>query len=504
MSIAVSVALIVSIIIYIGVGYRLSKKTKGLADLIPLVGGQQASVRNANEFSSSTVATTISLATIIVAYFELIPQMGLWLLWTVVTTALGIGLLAIASKQILKKMSSYDHKPSLHEFLGAEFSSPLVSLVGAFCTSVGFLLIFAVELTVGARFLAGLIPQVPQWITIGLLSFIGFLYTALGGFRAVIRTDYIQMRFIWLLIISLAVFIGVYIYISPSNIDRIPNNLYNFSLTKGIGAFLFGIAIMNIPTHVSNMSIWQRIAASSQTKTVVLGLWNSVLGSALSWGSLVLIAVLAFSLSTPVEGENFLITFLKDISSLPGGTVVIFCVALGLYGAMLSTASTQLIVVSHTIYEDIVSKYRNKTLKERLAEKDELSFSRRILLISAIVAVVFVEFLNLTGFSIADLVFAIYGGQLVLFPIILAALFLSKNTLKNLSVSANWAILIGFISGWGSAFIGKAINDSNMIFLAPAISIFSSSFILMAGRLIKSQNKPKTKSVESKGQESAL
>lgn len=483
MSIAISLAFIVSIVVYVGIGYRLSKKTTHLADLIPLAKGKQASVRDAKEFSSSTVATTISLATIILAYFELAPSMGIWLLWTVATTAIGIALLAFVSRRILRKLSAYENKPSLHEFLGTEFSSPLVSMVGAFCTSIGFLLIFSVELTVGARFLAGLVPEVPQWITISLLSLIGFLYTSLGGFRAVIRTDFIQMRFIWLLIIALASFFIVYIVQHPLAIHNIPNQLYSFTPVSGLGAFLFGIAVMNIPTHVSNMSIWQRIAASPQPSTVIRGLWSSVLASSLSWGTLVVLAILAFCISTPVAGENFLITLLKDISQQPGGNLVLFFVGLGLYGAMLSTASTQLIVVSHTIYEDIISKYRNKPLNERLQEKNELTLSRKILFFSAIVAVAVVELLQQSSFSIADLVFAIYGGQLVLFPIIMAALFLKRERLKKLSKSANWAILIGFIFGWGSAIVGKAFQYNSLIFLAPAISIFSSGIVLLAGSL---------------------
>ena len=73
MTTVVSIAFLISIIVYLYVGIFLSRKTKYVEDLLPLQLGKLSRVKNSTEFSRSTVATTISLATVIMAYFELAP-----------------------------------------------------------------------------------------------------------------------------------------------------------------------------------------------------------------------------------------------------------------------------------------------------------------------------------------------------------------------------------------------------------------------------------------------
>lgn len=485
MTAIVILALSLSLVIYLFVGIKLSRKTLNLGDLIPLTFGQAAKVSNSNEFSASTVATTVSLSTVIVAFFELVPSMGVWLGWTVVTTALGLMLMGLISTRIWERMAKYDHRPSLHEFLGVEYDADSVALVGAIFTSIGYLTAFAVELTVGSRFLAGLVPEIPEWLTVIVISVVAFTYTTFGGFRAVIVTDRLQMFAIWFLLFSLLAFYNYYAFINGGwavNFTKIPENIFSLSWSPALISFVAGIFVMNVFLFISNMGLWQRIAASEEPKTVVNGLWKSVFSSALSWGLFVFLACFAFIMVFPKQGENLLITLIAFIGTTGVvGKVVVFAVVLGLYGAMLSTASTQLIAVAHTVYEDIIAKYRNISLTERLKSKKELKMSRFILIGSAFFAVILVEILRIGGFSVADLAFAIYGASLCLVPPILMALFGNRYMLKQLRNWANFSIVLGFVSGWGSAIMGKITGDGNLVFLAPCISMGVSSVVMAIG-----------------------
>ncbi|MHC4756952.1 MAG: hypothetical protein ACYTBP_17660, partial [Planctomycetota bacterium] len=123
-------ALLLAFIIYMAVGLFLGSRTRGIADLLPLKLSRQARVANAREFSASTVATTISLATVVMAFFELAGRFGVWLFWTVVTTSAGLLVVRLFAKRIWQRISTYDHRPTLHEFLGTEFNSELLSYVG--------------------------------------------------------------------------------------------------------------------------------------------------------------------------------------------------------------------------------------------------------------------------------------------------------------------------------------------------------------------------------------
>lgn len=481
MEIVILSAILLSSAIFLGIGFRTSLGNKSLSDFIPITLGK-SHVRNSSEFSASTVATTVSLATIVISYFQLAGYFGIWLLWTVLTTAIGMYWLAKVSPLIQKKLSAYDHRPSLHEYLGAEYASGVVKVVGAICSSVGFLLIFATELLVGSRFLAFLVPSIPEWVTVMALSLVSVVYTFLGGYRAVIKTDNIMMNAIWALIIAFFVFIGYGLFMADlGQLSQIPQATYDFSYRGGLIWFLVGIAIMNIPTHLSNMSIWQRIGASSDQDVVNDGLKRSTWMIAMAWGFLALVAVLGMAFVMPEDKTTYLYQFLQVFSSSTFGLILLFIITVGLYAAMLSTASTLLIATVHTFYEDVIANFRSEEVTKKITSKGEFRTARITIIIATIIAVALVEGLKLIGFSISDLVFAIYGGALALFPPILLSLYLPSERLHQYSKHASIGVVLGFIVGWGIAIVGKFIGDDNMIFLSPTFGIAASALMLWVG-----------------------
>ncbi|MDW3193944.1 MAG: hypothetical protein R8G66_16340 [Cytophagales bacterium] len=481
MEIVILTSIIVSSVIFLGIGFTTSSKNKSLSDFIPITLGK-SHVRNSTEFSASTVATTVSLATIVISYFQLAGYFGMWLLWTVLTTAIGMFWLSKVSPLILKKLAAYDHRPSLHEYLGSEYASGIVKVVGAICSSVGFLLIFATELLVGSRFLAFLVPSIPEWITVLTLSLVSVVYTFLGGYRAVIKTDNIMMNAIWALIIAFFVFIGYGIFTADlGQLSAIPTTALDFSNRDGLIWFLVGIAIMNIPTHISNMSIWQRIGASSDQGVVNNGLKRSTWMIAMAWGFLAVVSVLGMAFVNPEDNTTYLYQFLQVFSSSTFGLILLFIITVGLYAAMLSTASTLLIATVHTFYEDVIANFRSEEVAKKITAKGEFRTARITIIIATIIAVALVEGLKLIGFSISDLVFAIYGGALALFPPILLSLYLPSERLHQYSKRASIGVVLGFIVGWGMAIVGKIIGDDNMIFLSPTFGIAASALMLWLG-----------------------
>lgn len=481
--------LAISAILYISISVQIKRRTKTLGDHIPLTDDDSdtANVENSNEFSAATVATTISLATVILAYAELASWAGTWLLWTVFTTAIGIFAVRLAAPTIWKRLqSSGSYRPTLHGFLGASYSSVLLIRIAALCTSLGFIGALAVELTVGSRFLASLAPNVPLPLGIVLISSVGVIYTALGGFRAVIITDRIQMLAIWGTIVALVLLIAQ----SISNIGgfsqslgRMSPAMYDFSIRQGLIPFLVGISIINIPTYLADMSIWQRIAASKSKETVTTGLSKSVLSASVSWTLLAVIACLLTVVIIPKDGENPLLTYLLQVGNSNGNiTAILFLVAIvGLFAASLSTASTQLIAAGHAIHIDLL---RHKSDRTQLSTSiTELKVARLILIITSVISVAVVEGLQSMGFNIADLVFAVFGAQLGMVPAVLLALFAPKQILKSLGSWVAAAVALGFVSGWGAAIYGKAVGEGNLVFLAPAISLFVSATISAIGYL---------------------
>ena len=486
MSFIIIAALLFVLFVYVGIGFAVGRRTRDVADLLPLTVGRQARVKDSTEFSTATVATTISLATVIMALFELSQYLGLWLLWTALTTVAGLFVVRAFAGRIWERMAAYDHRPTLHEFLGSEFNSHVLLRVGAVCTSLGFLGAFAVELMVGSKFFAGLIPVVPPWIVVVVLCLACFLYTAVGGFRAVIVTDKVQMISIWLLLLCLPAF---YIYYIATHggwgegLKRMPPAILDLSFSKDVLSFLAGILVINVPTFISDMSVWQRIAGSEKGKTVTAGLGRSAFGAAITWGTLALLACFVFMIVAPTPNVNPLVSLVGAIGSSEGlfASAVLFITVIGLYGAMLSVASTQLIAVSHTLYTDVFRRSGAGYVRDGVSSRRELNISRVILVLAAIISTILVQLLSSVGFSIADLVFAIYGAQLGLCPLALAALIWERARLRKLSAWAAAAVSAGFIAGWGAALFGRLTHNTDLVFLSPVFSLTASLLLLGLG-----------------------
>jgi Na+/proline symporter len=471
---------------YLWLSWGLHLKTRGLDDLLPLTSSSSlAQVLTYKEFSAAMVAPTISLATVILAFAQLARPMGTWLLWTVATTAIGILAVRRAAPAIWKRLRiSSSHHPTLHEYLGTSFGSPVLIKCAAVCTSLGFLSAFAVELTVGTRFLSTLAPDIPAGLGTILLACIGVAYTALGGFRVVVKTDQIQMKAIWWAIGALAVLISWQL-ISMGGISfvvhRMPPDVYDFSYRDDLIPFLIGVAVMNTFSYLADMSVWQRIAASRDERVVTRGLGGSIGSAAASWTALVLLMCALVPLVPDDGASNPLTTFLLTI----GGSArvvllgLFLIVVVGLYAASLSSASTQLIVTAHTLHTDILKGHQDRAAL--VAARHELVISRALLLIVATVSVAIVLALTAAGFTIADLVFSVYGAQLGLVPPVVLTLVGDRSVLSRLGIWASVAVLSGFFAGWGAAGVGKALGNSDIVFLSPGFSLVSSSLILAVG-----------------------
>lgn len=481
-------ALALSAAVYLFVAWRSYTAARTLADHLPMSRTGEAAVHSSKEFSAATVATSISLATVILAYTELAGFFGLWLLWTVLTTTIGLLLLRAAAPVIWRRLNAFGaQRPTLHEFLGERFDSPILPRAAALCTALGFLGALAVELSVGSRFLVGLAPSVPAGPAVALLAAIGVGYTLLGGFRAVVVTDRLQMHAIWATIAVLAALLlwQIFVQMGPRNFAaQVPSSAVDFSWREGLGAFLLGIALINIPTFLGDMAMWQRISGSRDEKTVTEGLTKSTIGAAASWTTLALIACAVAVLSPVKEGANPLAVYLGELGSSGGALAALafFVIVAGLYAATLSTASTLLMAAGHTLHTDLLRAGHDKT--ELSGSSLELRVSRILLVAVAAAAVVIVEALQAVGYTISDLVLAVFGAQLGLVPVVLLALFVDNRLTKRIGSYAAVGALAGFASGWLLAGYGKLIGDGNLVFLSPAASLGVSSLICLIGWLL--------------------
>lgn len=483
MTTTILIALGLTLLLYLTVALLRFGRAKTLSAMIPLT-GDAPHVERADEFSTNTIATTISLATVVLAVFELMPYLKLWLLWTAVTTATGLWLVKRMAGKIWDTMQNKPARPSLHEFLGTVYESPAITLIGAVFTCVGFLGALAVELTVGSRFLATLVGQSP-FVWLVLLSTVVFVLVGLGGYRAMVITERFQMVCIYAFLGTMGLFIVIYLLRHAGTPQAIPVPAPLFPLDTGLASFLVGILCINVPAYLSDMSVWQRIAASRSRTVVEQGLQASWVGSAVTWTWIVLLALGTLMTVPIVEGTNPLFSFAVKVEQGTGvwRHLLIGLVVIGLLGAMISTASTQLMASSHAFYEDIYRRLAGKT-DARLSDPKETGALRLFIAGLIGVAVVIVEGLGRLGFSISDLVFAVFGAQLSLFPPVLLGLCRPGASFSAVKSYVIAAVAGGFVAGWGGAIAGKLVQNGDLVFLAPVVSLGVSAAILGLGCLI--------------------
>ena len=481
----VLLSIIAACLFYCIISLKYNRRIKKLADFLPL-SSERPHVKNREEFSTTTVAYTISLATVIVAIFELFPYMRLWLFWTVITTYFGLILVRTFIRKIWKKMNSFKKRPSLHEFLGTEFGSDRLTMIAATCTCLGFMGALAVEITVGSKFLGSLVPNTPPLFWVVLIALFVLGYVGVGGYRAVVVTERIQMYSIYGFLTALTVFlIFVALHTGFGSVksdlgwpphDLLPNDV-------GVISFLLGIFFINVPAYVADMSVWQRIGGCDDEKIATQGLRSGAIGSAVSWSWIVILAFATVLLVSNPEQKNPLFVVLQQIEQKGAFNQIILAVmVIGLLGAALSTASTQLIAAAHAIYEDIVCKLRPIPNEDQ--EYREIRFLRLLMVILTILTVAIIEELSRLGFTIADLVFSIFGSELSLCPPVILCLFKSGKSLHSIRYWIIAAISLGFAVGWSTAIFGKLENLPNLVFLAPVVSLGLSLFFVLVGYLI--------------------
>ena len=465
-------AIVFSLILYLAVGIVSGRSSGTLDDFLPIKKAGRSYIESPAEFSASTIAVSVSFATVILAFFELAPFFGLWLAWAAITTTAGIALVRCVGGRIWMRLEAYgSHRPSLHEFLGTEYSSAMARTVTAVCTSVGFILAFAVELSVGSRFLTFFIPQLsPEWLAFGMAGLV-VGYTALGGFRAVVLADRLQMIAIWLMLLIMALFYAQ-TGVSEQWTYAQFSSLGDMSWRPGLLSFLIGVLVINVPSFVADMGVWQRITATNDQTVVLSGLVSSAALTFVSWIVLIILACFA-PLVVSKGAEINLAQVLHELSYIGSlGQLGAFFCLVGFLGAALSTASTQLVAVVHSIQLDIIpARSRLVTVK----------FARISTLVVAMIALLTVELFILGGFSISELVFAIYGSQLSLTPPVILALTKPRDYLSLCSSAVTAAAITGFACGWLMAIVGRVAEIGDLIFLAPAGSLFTSAVILTTG-----------------------
>lgn len=393
---------------------------------------------------ATLMASAFSLASAIYVYIDWAGADGMFVLWSPITWAAGALLLYLLRAAIFRESRG---AWTLHQFLGQRYSSRGLMRLASIVTSTVFLLQVAAEVYVGLAVLSvSLGAGWPLWLLCLLVGGVFIAYSLIGGLPSVLITDKFQYR--WTAFALLIVTIILFNNGGQTAVENIVESLGSTFIPSGSQwVVLLGLLALNLPLFVTDMSVWQRVGATSSEAEVTKGLGSFVL-ALLGWMSLLVALGVGFAMFfEPAEGltsSQMLLNYFSDSTVFP-------LLLVGFFAALLSTGDTFLIASVQTVLVDW--KYAD-SLKE--AEFNAESLPARthaemfrdarlgILLLgigSVLLGYIFFQSLP----SLLDLLFVVFGLQAALAPAVVWGL-LGRGA-STQARAAKASLVVGGLAG---------------------------------------------------------
>ena len=297
-----------------------------------------------------------------------------------------------------------------------------------------------------------------------------------GGYKAIIKTDNWQLVLIFLAAAAMTLFaISAPALNQASPATVVANLLTHQESGWALACFVTWACLLNIFLAMTDISLWQRIAASASPqqalKGFVQGLWK--------WVVVFVLPMLCF-IALYLKGHHYntMPEFLNLVLDQAGSLeIIVFpLIIVGFISALFSTADTTLIAAMYALcdrhtflpaLEQIPAQQREKTLKRYL--------SLFTIALSALLAGLY--YLNHSEFGglIIPLMYAAWGLICVTAPLIMVALYRVIKGLppQTLSTGQKSLIMLGLVVSWGlvliSAYTGRDVYEQLSLLVGAGI-----------------------------------
>ncbi len=391
-------------------------------------GFQVAATMSAGFFDGITLAV----------YLAYIYQYGFSAIWLFVGLAIGFLFLRKYAWKIKQKgdeVKAYSMPEYFYRILGKKNG-----LAFSFLLIFEFFLFLAVNLIIGGKVLSVIFP-IPYFLAVIISGTIVLTYLLLAGFKAVIRTDFFQLIIMFVMSLS----VGIFLF----GKTNIPVSEFNLG-TLGIGNIIGFLVLASFGIIVAP-DLWQRIFATKDEQNLKRGL-----GYAAAILPILAIIISIVGLTTKQVFPNILPedALVVGFSNLLPFVLKEFGMVL-LYAVVLSSTDTATFAASSILTRDL--KNYSKSYAEKSMKKLTRFFMIFFIILAALIGIFYQNILAL-GFSLASL-------NLMLFPIVFGSLYWK---LKENAVF--WSLILGFLSV-AILFAGNYLNPETSIISLPVVLI---------------------------------
>lgn len=375
---------------------------------------------------------------ILIGQAALAYDMGFGAIWFWVGFSLGLICLGLAAKRI-KSVADEHNFLTISDYLFTKFDYK-TGILGAIIFFIAFFALLIGQFIAGGSLFSPLLgisyPMAVLIMGVGTL-----IYLLLGGFKAVIKTDFMQF------LIMFFVFIFILFTINIGKFAQEQINLIN------IGGFsIIAYVVLGIFATFAGADIWQRIFSAKDIRTVRKGCYLSALLFIIFGVALTIIGIAAKNNFPNIDSSQALYYGLLQLVPASFSAIVIIAIL----AALMSTMDTELFYLSSSIAKDFFYR-RNKIMDEKLVGIIKISLVG-LAVISMIIAIFVSEILLV--------LFGIIGLILCVSPVIVVSLFWKiKNNAAFLSmVGGLLAVVVLIVTG--------TFSPDNVAIVFPAAAIF--------------------------------
>ncbi len=217
-------------------------------------------------------------------------------------------------------------------------------------------LLYLIAIFKGAGNLFERFLTIPYEQAVGLTLVIVVLYTSIGGFVSVVRTDVVQG--ILMILGSTTIFFFVLKAVGGfgtfADLARAPDTGHLFTLNAGLPfVVLLGIALSGSLKLLVDPRQISRFYALKDERSVKVGVWVAVGGIALIQLCLFPVGILARGLLDGVQDTDLVIpTLISDVAVFPIWIADFLVVAM--VAAAMSSMDSVLLVAASVLYKDVV------------------------------------------------------------------------------------------------------------------------------------------------------
>ena len=445
----------------------------------------------AKGYTRTFVATGISLATVLTFFLDFGGQFGFALLISPLAYLFGVWLI-LRALPAMRSSGYIAQGTTLHSFLGRTFQSDSLRIVATAVSLLGYMGILIIELHVGVKIFSVIYASTSAlFATVTLLAVVIWIYTWLGGFKAVVDTDKAQLALIFLATIAGLVYLSYAVFSSPTIWREFPVELLNPNPLNLPLSLLVVMIVGNIPLQIARMSNWQRIAAVGDEMKVRRGLTAAIWMTFLFWFLFNSMGVLFETLIAGSDPTGMRTVALLDLMAAHGGAVAtllypIFFV--GLVAALISTADSVFVPILTAWMYDL--KHHASLHDEdgwgRPQESDVLrtylSDARRSVKWFMIAVLILYGLLVYAAkFDFVSLLFVFFNQQLVLFPVVFCALAGRSLADRWSKASAIASIGLGWVGVWIATIWGTWTENQDLVFYAAPIGLGMSLLVALSG-----------------------